>query len=282
MTSFANSVRAGVTGGLIELRQSFTGTALIGQLLWPVATLVAIILLRDTKYGAGNVGLGGFILPSTLGMFAALGMVLIIQYLSADREDGTLLRAKATPNGIRGYLIGKFVTVSGSVLAYLIIILVPGLFIVGGRLDLSRPASWLTLAWVLVLGLVATQAIGAIIGSLISSPRGASYLSFPVIGLITISGIFYPITALPGWLQGIGQVFPIYWLGLGMRSALQPTSAVNIEIGQSWRHLETAGVLGLWVAFGLIVAPIVIRRMTRRESGSKFIERRDQALQRSR
>jgi ABC-2 type transport system permease protein len=31
----------------------------------------------------------------------------VIQYLAADREDPTILRAKATPNGIRGYLIGK-------------------------------------------------------------------------------------------------------------------------------------------------------------------------------
>ena len=39
-------------------------------------------------------------------------------------------------------------------------------------------------------------------------------------GLTTISGIFYPITHLPVFLQWTGQVFPMYWLGLGMRSAL--------------------------------------------------------------
>lgn len=267
MTSFTSAIRAGITGGLIELRQSFTGTALIGQLFWPVATLAAIFFLRNTRYGGFD--LGALILPSTLGMFAALGMVLILQYLSADREDVTLLRAKATPNGVRGYLIGKFVTVSGSVLAYLIIILIPGLVIVGG-LDLGRPASWLTLAWVLILG------------SLIASQRGVAYLSLPVIGLIAISGIFYPITALPAWLQSVGQIFPIYWLGLGMRSALLPTSAATIEIGQSCRPLETAGVLGAWVVFDLIVAPIVLRRMARRESGSRITERRDKALQHAR
>ena len=47
----------------------------------------------------------------------------------------------------------------------------------------------------------------------------------PMMGLIAISGIFYPITALPGWLQWIAQVFPVYWLGLGMRSALLPDAA---------------------------------------------------------
>lgn len=279
MTPIAVAVRAGVTGGLIELRQSFTGTALIGQLLWPVATLVAIFFLRDTRVKGSGFTLGTLILPGVLGMFVSFGMLLVIQYLSADREDGTLLRAKATPDGMRGYLIGKLVTVSGTILAYLVILLIPGLLIVGG-LDIGSIRTWLTLAWVLILGLVATQSIGAILGSLISSPRGAGYISIPVMGLIAISGIFYPITALPDWLQWIAQAFPIYWLGLGMRAALLPADAVGVEIGASWRHLETAAVLGAWAVAGLILAPIVLRRMARRESGSSVAVRREKALQR--
>jgi ABC-2 type transport system permease protein len=147
-------------------------------------------------------------------------------------------------------------------------------------LDVGSIGSWLTLAWVLLLGLVATLSIGAVLGSLISSPRGAGYMSIPVIALIAISGVFYPITALAGWLQAIAQVFPFYWLGLGMRSALLPASAASVEIGESWRHLETVGVLGAWAAVGLVVAPIVLRRMARRESGSRVADRREKALQR--
>ncbi len=112
--------------------------------------------------------------------------------------------------------------------------------------DIGSIRSWLTLAWVLLLGLVATQSIGAMLGSLISSPRGAGYMSLPVLGLIAISGIFYPITALPEWLQWIAQAFPFYWLGLGMRSALLPDSAVSVELGESWQHLETTSHGGTW------------------------------------
>ena len=61
-----------------------------------------------------------------------------------------------------------------------------------------------------------------------------------------MSGIFYPITNFPVWLQWIAQVFPVYWLGLGMRSALLPGDLAAVEIGHSWRHLETVGVLGAW------------------------------------
>ncbi len=274
------ALRAGWAGGLIELRQSFTGSALIGQLLWPVATLVAIFFRRDKTFGVAGAGLGALILPGVLGMFIALGMVLVIQYLAADREDGTLVRAKATPHGIAGYLFGKIVLVSGSILAYLTIIVIPGLLLVDG-LHTHGINSWLTIAWVLIVGLVATQALGAILGSLFSSPRGVGYVSIPVIGLIAISGIFYPITALPEWIQQVAQVFPMYWLGLGMRSALLPDSAVVVEVTGSWRHLETALVLGGWAVAGLLIAPAVLGRMARRESGSRVADRRERAMRRT-
>lgn len=279
MSPMTTIVRTAFTRGLIELRQSFAGRMLISQLFWPVVTLAAIYFLRNRSVGVSGFTLGTFILPGVLGMFVSFGMLLVIQYLSADREDGTLLRAKATPNGIRGYLIGKLVMVSGTILAYLAILLILGRFIVSG-LDIGSLHAWLTLAWVLILGLVATQTIGAILGALISSPRDAGYISLLVMGLIAISGIFYPITALPGWLQWVGQVFPIYWLGLGMRSALLPGVAVDVEIGASWRTVETAAVLGAWTVAGLIIAPIVLGRMARRESGSSVAARREKALQR--
>ncbi|WP_129663619.1 ABC transporter permease [Phytoactinopolyspora endophytica] len=279
MSQTTTALRAGGTRGLIELRQSLSGGELFGHLFWPTATLVAVFLLRGRTFADSGFTLGALVLPSVLGMFIAFGMLLVVQYLSAEREDGTLLRAKATPNGVRGYFIGKLVTVSGTVLAYVVILLVPGVLIVDG-LDTGGLDTWLTLAWVLLLGLVATQSIGAMLGALISGARSAGYISLPALGLVAISGVFYPITALPGWLEWIAQVFPIYWLGLGMRSALLPHSAVTVEVGDSWRHLETAGVLGAWALLGLIAAPIVLRRMARRESGSSVAERRAKALQR--
>ncbi|KQM82949.1 ABC transporter permease [Agromyces sp. Leaf222] len=278
MSVSAIAARAGFVRGRIELRQAFSGAELIGQLLWPLLTLVAIFLVRDVQIGDGYT-LDTFILPGALGMFVALGMLLVVQQLAADREDGSVLRAKITPNGIPAYLVGKLVQISATVLAYVTIVLVPGLFFVDG-LALGRPGSWLTFAWVVLLGLVATQSIGAVLGSLVSSSRGAGYLSLPVLALIAISGIFAPITALPAWLAGIAQVFPVCWLGLGMRSALLPDSAVVVEIGGSWRPVETAVVLGGWAIAGLISAPVVLGRMARKESGSRVAARRERALQR--
>ena len=271
----ATVLRAGLRAGAVELRQSFTGTALVGQLFWPLATLAAIVVMRDRT--VAGVELGPGVLTSSAGMFVALGMLLAAQHLAADREDGTLLRARATPGGIVGYLVGKLVLVSASVLAYLAILLVPGALVVGGIAPDAR--GWLTFAWVLALGLVATQTLGAALGALVRSSRGAGILSLPTMGLIAISGIFYPVTALAGWVQALAQAFPVYWLGLGMRSALLPDDAAVVEIGGSWRPAQTAVVLGVWAVAGLVVAPLVLRRMARRESGSSVDARRSRLAQ---
>lgn len=264
---------------MIELRQSFTnGPELFSHFLWPVLMLAALFFLRHRDFGSTGFLLGALALPSILGMNAAMGMVSMSQQLTADREDGTLLRAKAIPNGMVSYLIGKVVSVAGGLLVDLAILLIPGLFLVEG-LELGS-AHWFTLVWVLLLGLVATLPIGAILGSVFTTARSQGLIQLPMLGLIAVSGIFYPITALPGWLEGIGQVTPVYWMGLGMRSALLPDEAVVVEVGESWRHLETAAVLGIWAVAGLLLAPVVLRRMARRESGSKVAERRERALQR--
>ncbi|MFI1400091.1 ABC transporter permease [Streptomyces sp. NPDC020681] len=276
----AAALRAGWSRGLIELRQSFTnGADLWGHFFWPGLMVTVTFFLRDVSFGTGGLLLGTLVLPSILGMNASMAMVSMSQQLTAEREDGTLLRAKATPNGMPGYLLGKIVSVSGGLIADLAIFLIPALLIVPG-LAVGSPGAWLTLIWVLALGLVATLPIGAVLGSVFTSARSQGLLTLPILGLIAISGIFYPVTSMPEWVQGIAQAFPIYWLGLGMRSALLPDSAVGVEIGDSWRHLETVGVLGTWAVLGLALAPIVLRRMARRESGSSVAVRREKALQR--
>ena len=280
MNPTTTALRAGWTRGRTELRQSFTnGADLWAHFFWPTLMVAVTFFLRDVSFGSSGFLLGTLVLPSILGMNASMAMVSMSQQLTAEREDGTLLRAKATPNGMLTYLVGKLISVSGGLVVDLAIFLVPSMLIVPG-LAVGSVGSWLTLAWVLALGMVAALPIGAVLGSVFTSTRGQGLITLPILGMIAISGIFYPITAMPEWLQWVAQVFPIYWLGLGMRSALLPDSAVAVELGESWRHLETVGVLGAWAVVGVLVAPVVLRRMARRESGSSVAQRREKALQR--
>ncbi|BCJ37567.1 transport permease protein [Actinocatenispora thailandica] len=276
MSAASTAVRAGLARGAIQFRQSITSPAeIFNHAFWPALALIAVVFLR--RWHFGGTPLATLAVPSILGMNAAMAMVTMSQYLTADREDGTLLRAKATPHGMVGYLVGRLVSVSGGLLLDLALFFVPALLLADG-LILNQLGRWLTLLWVLALALVATLPAGAVLGSAFGSSRSQGLLTLPILGVIGISGIFYPIAALPGWVQGIAQVFPLYWLGLGMRSALLPPDAVAVELGHSWRHLETVGVLGAWAVVGLLLAPVVLRRMARRESGSALAARRARAL----
>jgi len=274
------AARAGLARGRIELRQTFTNAPDLWNYLFPaVVLLVVLFFMRGATVPGTSFSLSSRTMPSALGMNIAFGgLITMAMGLTTDREDGTLLRAKAIPNGMVGYLIGRIALVAGMGVVSLAIQLVPTLFLLDG-LRLTG-TSWLTLIWVVLLGMVATMPIGAILGSLISNPRNMGLIMLPLVGLIATSGIFYPITNFPVWLQWIAQAFPIYWLGLGMRSALLPDSLASVEFGESWRHLEMVGVLGVWAVLGLVIAPIVLRRMARRESGSRVAERREKALQR--
>jgi ABC-2 type transport system permease protein len=281
MNPIVTAARAGMVRGRIELRQTFTNAESLWGYLFPTAILLAVMFFtRGAEVPGTTFSLGAQMLPGALGMSVAFGgLMSVASMLTIEREDGTLLRAKATPNGMLGYLIGKIVLLTGMGVVSLALLLVPGALLLDG-LSLDTPSSWITMASVVLLGMVATMPLGAIFGSLISNPREMGLIFLPIMGLVATSGIFYPITSMPGWLQGIAQVFPIYWLGLGMRSALLPADLAAVEIGQSWRHLETAAVLGAWAVVGLVLAPIVLRRMARRESGSSVAARREKAMQR--
>jgi ABC-2 type transport system permease protein len=275
------SLRIGVRRGMIELRQTFANRQDLMAVLMPsIGLLVALFFMRDGKVGPTGFSLGAATLPGALGMnIAFAGLMGLAQTLVVEREDGTLLRAKATPNGMRTYLVGKVVGVSIAAMTGLLLLLIPGSFFLDG-LALNSAGAWLELLGILILGLAACLPVGAVFGSLFSNPRAFGVIMLPIIALIAISGIFYPIGGNPWWLQGLAQVFPIYWLGLGMRAALLPDNMSVIELGESWRHLETVGVLVAWALIGIFVAPIVLRRMARRESGSSMSERREKALQR--
>ncbi|MQA15755.1 MAG: ABC transporter permease [Pseudonocardiaceae bacterium] len=278
MSPTVHAVRLGLDRGLREFRQT-----LFSSDQW-FTVFIAAVFLTVLAFQRGSTVAGTplamMTLPSMLGMLVAFGGVIgAASQLSMHRIDGTLLRAKAVPQGMVGYLVSRVVQVSLDAIPSLLIILIPGLFLLP-ELAVVGIAGWLTLVWVLALGLLATLPWGAVIGSLTKTPQSTfGFTMLPIVGLTAISGIFYPISAVWGWLQVIAQLFPVYWLGLGMRSALLPDAAVAAEIGASWRTLETIGVLAAWAVVGLLLAPPVLRRMARRESGSAMEARRQRAMQ---
>lgn len=276
-------VRAGLRQGRVEIRISFTTLSeVLGYVIPTIGFFVLLVFQRRAHVPGTTFSLGANTLPSLLGAGIAIsGLMTLSMKLAEERTDGTLLRAKALPHGMSGYLIGKIVTVTSGAMIGFVVTLVGGMLLVPG-LSLNNPYAWLTMVWVVALGFLASLPIGAVIGSVFSDPSWTAITVLPSFGLIGISGMFYPITHFPVWLQDIAQVFPLYWAGLGMRSALLPGHLAAVEIGGSWRHLATFGVLAAWAVLGLTLAPVVMRRMARKESGSNMEHRKARAFARAR
>ena len=94
---------------------------------------------------------------------------------------------------------------------------------------------WATVAWVVALGTLAVVPLGAAIGCLMPSPKSAgAILGLPMMALMVVSGVMIPVTVMPEVVQWIAQAFPLYWQGLGLRSAFLPDSMLAAEIAGSW------------------------------------------------
>lgn len=283
MSARTHAIKTGLRRGWTEFTLSLRSPQDQGFYLFlALVTLGYLWLNRNNEIeGSGiTLTLPSFAMPSILGALIAFGLVIGPGYsLAMEREDGTLLRSKAVPNGVTGYVAGQVVLHSASIVPMFLVILVPGMFLFEGLMQ-NGLAGWATVIWVTVLGLLATLPIGIILGSLVPGvQKMGTWGFFPIIALVAISGIFVPLQALWGWIQTLAQVFPVYWLGLGMRSAFLPDAAAALEIGGTWRTTETVVVLAVWTIMGLLVAPRVLQRMARRQSGSQVEAARQQATQ---
>ena len=153
--------------------------------------------------------LGSQAIPGILGMNVVMpGMMGIAAALTMEREDGTLLRMKAIPNGMVGYLVGKVVSQAGMTAAMLLIVLIPSSFLFDGlELWTARRPGWpWPGCWRSAWSPRSRSAPSS--GRCSRAPQSLGFIMLPIMGLVGISGIFYPITALPVWLQWIAQALP--------------------------------------------------------------------------
>jgi len=281
MNPLLRATQLGFSRGWIEFKQYLHNPQ---EMIWTLIMTGIFVTVLWFQRGATieGVSLALLTLPSLLGMTIANGgFVGAAGVLSYDREDGTLLRAKATPQGMVGYLISRVIYVVLTTLISLVILFIPSVIFIGSDLATVGFLGAVDFLWIFLLGLFATAPWGAIVGSLVKSSSSGFGLTFlPMVGLVAISGIFYPISALASWLQTLAQIFPVYWLGLGMRSVFLPESAAAMEIGGSWRPVETVLVLGIWTVIGMAIAPRILRRMAKRESGATMESRKQQVIQR--
>jgi ABC-2 type transport system permease protein len=272
--------RAGLQRGGIELRQLLRNPKELSGHLTNVAVAVAVAAfigedVPGTQTPMAHLALAGF----AAYLLFQVGLVNLPQILVTEREEGALLRLRATPGGIPAYLIAKCVLVVATAVGTLALLLLAGAVLVDGPVP-HGAAGWLTLAWVTTLGLLAVVPLGAAIGAVLPNPREAlALIMLPVMALLIMSGTVFPITTLPVPVQQVASVFPLKWMAQGLRSALLPDAARATEPAGSWELPMVALVLTAWAVLGFLLAIPLLRRAARRESGSRLSARHRKAAQ---
>jgi ABC-2 type transport system permease protein len=276
-----HAIVQGLRRGWTEFLQSLRSPQDQGFYLFTgVITVVWLWANRNDEVAGTDLLYPSFALPSILGAFLVFGVLIGPAYsLAMEREDGTLLRHKALPNGMPGYVTGQLTLQSLNLVPGLLVVLVPSLLLFDDLMQRGA-AGWAAVLGLIVLGLLATLPWGMVLGSVVPSvQKVGTWGMLPVLVLLGISGILAPVQALWGWVQAVAQVFPVYWIGHGLRWAFLPESAAAAELGGVWRPGAAVLVLAAWAVAGLLVAPRVLRRMARRQSGSQVQAAREAALQ---
>ncbi|MFD0311020.1 ABC transporter permease [Streptomyces sp. NPDC127119] len=275
-----NAWRAGLQRGRIELRHLLRNPKELSGHLANVVAAVAIAAYVTGDVPGTHVPMAHLLLAG----FAAyllfqIGLVNLPQILVTEREEGTLLRLRATPGGIPAYLVAKTLLVVVVAVGTLALLLAVAALLADGPLP-HGPGGWLTLLWVTTLGLLAVVPLGAAIGAVLPNPREAlALIMLPTMGLLFTSGTVFPITALPVPVQQVAAVFPLKWMAQGLRSALLPDTARTAEVAGSWELPMVALVLTAWSVLGFLLAVPLLRRAARRESGSRLSARHRKAAQ---
>lgn len=274
------AIKLGFSRGWIEFKHSLKNSQ---DITWTIITtgILIFVLWLQRNSSVEGMQLAMLSLPGLLGIAVASGGLMgVAGTLSYDREDGTLLRAKATPQGMTGYLVSRIVVVTLTTILTLALLFIPALLFIDGLTNIGLTGFMWFVAF-FVVGLLATAPIGAIAGSLVKTSGSGFGLTFlPLAVLGGISGIFYPITSMADWLQNVAQVFPVYWLGHGMRYAFLPEGAAVAEIDGVWRPEIAMVVLGVWAVIGLAFTPRILRRMARKVSGSEMQQTKERVMQR--
>ncbi|GAA0429925.1 transport permease protein [Acrocarpospora corrugata] len=263
----SDTIALGLSRAGLETRMFFREKdAVIFTFSFPIILLVLFgSIFADQFKGTGitvsQVYTAGLIGAGVMGAaFQNLGIGIAI-----DREDGTLKRLAGTPMPRSAYFVGKMLSSLVIALLEVLILLAIGVFLYG--LDLPTEFSaWVTLTWVLVLGLAGAALLGIAASSLPRSAKSAAaVISMPFVVLQFISGVYIPFTELPPWLINISSVFPLKWMCQGLRSVFLGEEGAQLELTGSYELGRVALVLAAWLIGGLVLCLMTFRWKGRRD-----------------
>jgi len=220
-------------------------------LLYGVVNTLAITFIANEAGRTGAVSHGEL---SRLTVFLLIG-TLVWAYMSAvlddmsltimwERWEGTIEHTLMAPVPRTVHLLGMsaFGLLHAVVRTSLIMVCALPFF----HVELSG-ADWLTAAVVVAVGSVSLVGLGILAGVLpLLYPERGEQMSFMVQALVLlVSGVYYSVDVLPGWLQAASRLSPATYLLRGIWDGLIDGKSLSQE----------AGVIALLALFGAVLVP---------------------------
>jgi len=230
--------------------------------MWEIVWLVYITAnaMAITFIGAGVEDVSGTEVDTAYLMTFLMVGALIWSYLSVlfdvlsetvswERWEGTIEYTFMSPASRITHLLGMgfYAVIYG--IAQIAIMLVAVSFFF--ELDLREANYWSALVVLAVcsVSLVGFGIVAAVLPLL--SPEKGQQVSYIVSSLLLlVSGVYYPVEVLPGWMQAIATVSPVTYALEGSRAALLEGDSV-VELWESIWPLLIMGVV--FVPLGLYV-----------------------------
>jgi ABC-2 type transport system permease protein len=239
------------------------------ELVWLVYGVVNTLAITFIAKEAAVAGAVNPAQLSRLTLFLLIG-TLVWAYMSAvlddmslvimwERWEGTIEHTLMTPVPRVVHLLGMsvFGVLHGLVRTSLILACSLPFFSV----DLGH-ADWPTAAAVIAVGSVSLVGLGILSGILpLLYPERGEQMSFMLQALVLlISGVYYAVNVLPGWLQAVSHASPATYLLRGIRDAIIDGRGLGAELG----NLATLAVFGAVMVPGALLAFAVAERWAKK------------------
>ncbi len=238
-------------------------------------SLMLVCMFFAAKYATGRVP--PEFLPYIYVSNACYGLVGTVMFgmsyvVISDRESYRMLKyIFISPAQFQAYFVGRGLARGMEGLVGGAITIAAGLAIpqirAVVRLDAVDPL-WLVVF--LGIGAVTLWSCGMILASaMLNMSRSGMFLSEGIAGVVYfLSGVVFPLSVLPGWLQAIGMCLPTtYWLE-GMRRSLTGPPAEGSPMAMSplavWSNAELAIALGGTTAVLVVISQWFYRYSVKR------------------
>jgi ABC-2 type transport system permease protein len=247
------------TRSRVELKEFFRQReAVVFTVLLPVLLLIVFGAVLNYDIGGGVTFVQYFMAGIIAAGILGAGLQNMAIGIATERSDGTLKALAGTPMPKSAYFVGKVVQVLAVTALIIGVLLLVGIAFYD--IDLPSGAEWFTFLWVALLGSAACTLLGIAVSSLAKNGRSASATVTPVaLVLQFISGVFFLFSSLPAWMQTVAALFPLKWMGQGLRSVFLPDALAANEPAGSWELGRVALVLAAWCVAGLLLCIATFR-----------------------